>query len=225
MDMKKAGVILIIALLFLFPIIISISQAQTDSDNPTAGVPLVGNINPDKIPTDTESLKQTAGDYLSQERRKILENNPVGSVILKVWDFSKPVLKAIIGTEPGITWRFAISLALFILLLMFSLNMLKFSPFSGWVSSIIAIGITIIISTTKQIDKVAGFLEYLSSKWWGKVIILFIIIILAVASSILGKIAKADKEKKKKEQEELDRKKLHGEVEVAEKFTKSALEE
>jgi hypothetical protein len=226
-------------------LIINLIQAL---DSPT--IPLISeteNINPDtglpegieKIQKISENLtdKEIRSQYLKQEWGKILEKNKYAAPIIqnykKVSPYTDPVFKYTLGIVPSLTWLFFLTLTIWIAFAIYLFRMLELvAPFSEWVQKIISLGITIILGISGLIEKLAEYIIKtigLFSTWWMQLIGIVIIIIFIIIGSILSGSFRdliKDMYKRKKElEEEINRKKLKGNVEIVEKFTKAITED
>jgi len=213
--MKKIGIILFL-LIFLI-INLFLIQVKAEEIDPETGLPVTI-----KDLSDTgEKLTDKNASYLAGKWRDILLKNPVGYSIVKIWDFSKPVLTVVIGRKAEISWGFAIALALW-LLIFFGARYIftNFSAFSKTTAGLISLGIVVIMAVTKLTAEISGFLDNLLSKWWGKVIVLLALIILIVlAVTLTRSIEKIRKEL----QVEEDKAKLHAAAQSAEGFKKAEI--
>src|SRR3989344_4944898 len=69
------------------------------------------------LPSNTESIKQKASDYIKQEWDTFLEKYQIGKMILFVSDIFKalsPLFKIFIGFEYSLSWVFFLSLGVWL---------------------------------------------------------------------------------------------------------------
>ncbi|MGV8151712.1 MAG: hypothetical protein ACP5OG_01400 [Candidatus Nanoarchaeia archaeon] len=213
-DVNKIFIfILLISILSFFQLI----KAETPNIQIVPGM----NINPNEDPIEKidEYKSSEKWEYIAQHYRESFEKNPFGKLIVKAWDFSKIPLTKVIGVQAGINWLFAIAFLIWLIFLFIIANSAQFLPFSKLTSWIISLAFTIVLGLTGFIAKIAKPIDYSLGKWWGKLILAVFLICLIIFSKEIGKIAKQQKESKSKDQEELDRQKLHKEVEVVGIYT------
>jgi hypothetical protein len=224
--MKKLGVFVIIILLIS---ILShfIVLAQNAPDVPLANdAEKIGNL-AEKIPTDTDSAKETAREYLAKEWIIILRNNTYARpiVIIIEWTWLKtspvinPVSQTVVGAKPADGWKFIIALALVILLAYWIVSILKmYSLFSKGVGTIIGIAISVMIGVTGLYGRLSELISSLLTNWWVKLILVVIIIIAFFVTVAFSKIFKQIKEKADKAEEQRNREELKVQTQAAKKF-------
>lgn len=225
--MKKSIIIFLISLLILNIFVISLIKAE---DNGDSALPqeLQGIQEAGEKLTNEEQRSQ----YLKQEWGKILANNTIMSPIIKGYEkispITDPIFKYAIGLEPALNWLFVLTFTLWVAFLIYTFRIFELaSPFSKSVQYATSIGIIIIISimgATKALAEYIIDIISLFTTWWMQLIGIGLVIIGLVIASIFSKnlkdVFKAMKEKKAKDEEEINRKKLKTDVEVADAFTK-----
>lgn len=190
----------------------------------------------DQLPTTPEETKKIATDYLRKEWESVLEKNEfVGPIIRtykKISPITDPIIKAIVGLKPSLSWFFLLTLVIWISFWVYLNRIIEgFSTFSDIVSLIISLGLTIILSLLGVIIAISNTITKiinLAQLWWVKLILIILIITLFIIASIfskkIGAVMRLIKKKKKEEKEELNRIKLKLAAERAEKFTKEISE-
>ena len=224
--MKKSVTLLLIFLL-LFSFSISFISAQ-DTNQPDAPVSdeEINKVQQgvDVVPLDPETGeldkdKLNLGKSKAEKRIEAINNWTKENASWLKWVF---------GMVPEISWLFAIN---FLLLLTFFNGLVLHSEdvfvfLSKGVSKLVGIGVFALLIATHffkpfVLNVLAKPATMLITTWWGQLIIVVCLIVLNPLMPIYFKHIEKTREKTKKSQEELDRERLHGEVKVAESFTKA----
>lgn len=233
------GAVLII-LLILAAIIIKTTLTGKAIDPLNPQDPLGVGINPDQFQNKIDNPTQTtneASNYLSQEWGKILSNSD-NPLVMGIWaihkslTFLSPVFKIVIGIEYSASWLFALTLTIWIFLLVYIFRLFSiFSIYSKTTSIIISLGMTIIISIvgfTKFLsEKIIGLIS-LSTTWWMQLILIAIIIVCFILASMFSggwtEMVKRWKEISEKNKEKKDIAEAKSKAETSEKVVKSLSE-
>jgi hypothetical protein len=211
--MKKLGVLFISLILALGFFSLVLAQSV---DSPTAGLENAtgGLVDQEGIHTDNVDLT----GYKSKAEMRI-------EAINQWFDNNAPWLKLIFGMVPEISWLFAIDILLIlegIVVLILNADFFLTKGMQSTIARIIGAIIFIYALWFKYplwaAEKIVA-LASLWNHWWYKVIVIVLLIILLVLSGFLSKIKKSIRENRAKKQQEKDRKELHEDTEVADKFT------
>lgn len=214
----KIGVFLLLSLL-----LISFASAQIDSLE--EGIEKIEDLE-EKIPSDEEEAKQVTKDYLRQEWDKILRNNTyVGPVIKqyeKISPITDPIFLYTMGMAPSLSWLFAITLILWITILIYFYRVLDlYGFFSREISFVISVISLIIASLLGLIRIIAEFIigaiAILTNPIVQVIVAVLIIVGLIVANYFSKQVQvyfKKIKENRAKMKQALNRRILQSDVET-----------
>lgn len=170
------------------------------------------------------TLKSDWKTWGTDFKNKLLEN----SIVMSIDSFLQKisiVFQVIFGTPYSLSIVFLLTIALWFYAL-FVLNKLTgIMLFSKLVSSLIAVGITILIAQFGLIAKPINFLIQLffgENPWYVKVILGLVIVVgLVFVFLFIKQFAKQTAESKKKKKDEENRQKLETSAKVGEEFSKA----
>ena len=222
--MKKAGILIIISLLFISPLILQIALAQDIAP----GLPEELQQSPEELAEELKEKGETKWDYLSEQWQNIMLKNRFISALDSFFSKISIVFYFLFG-QP-----YALSLTLLIVIILWIYFFFKFAEmfknialFSPGVSYLIGFGITVIVAQLQILRKIVEWFGWFiftkDATWWRTLavgIIVLSLILIYVLTTFLGKMVKEKREKLEKEKEKIERGVLHKTVEEIEKGLK-----
>lgn len=233
--MKKQNIFLLsISLLILALFLIQLVYSEDNPIPPGTPAPLVGG----EIDSDTGLPKEVIpvkniGDvisdedkrtaYLKAEWEKILLKSETFGPIVKFILTLDPVSNILLGIPISFSWFFFLTLVIWIAFLIIFYRVTSlFEIQNKWIHIIvylIAVAVITFYKYPKSIAEVIIGIIALMKIWWMQYVIIGIVILIIILAAYFSKqlqiIWKALKEKNKKDMEEMDRKRLKRDLNVA----------
>jgi len=222
--MKKIGPLF---LLLIITLILNIIPVQAAIDPSNSQDPLGIGINPDTLPKSPDELKDISTTYLKQEWTKLLADNKVGQVILKISDvltslnfFWKPVL----GMEYSLSWFFIFGVAVWFVIFYIVSGPLD-AIFNKKIFSIIGgFCVASLVGISGAIKQAANLLSLaINNVWIAWISIAIAVIIIIVIITLSGGLKKYLK-KQKEEQEKMKTEEAQKIIQTQGKVSKKELE-
>lgn len=173
--MKKIGAILIISLLFVFPIILNLVSAQE-----VPGLP--SQLQPENVEKTKEKV-ETKWEYLQKEWRTIFLKNKYISYIDKILTKINIVFVILFGENYSLSISLLVIIILWIYFLYMFFSVLRdYSAFSEGISFLLSFALVVIASQLKIWSKISGWIMWLlfEDKPWYASLILAIVILAAL---------------------------------------------
>ena len=163
------------------------------------------------LPSDADSIRQKASDYIKQEWDTFLEKYQIGKMILFVSDIFKalsPLFKIFIGFEYSLSLVFFLSLGVWLSAIIIIYKPMKeIFEAKKWIALLIAIIIPTIATQTGTIKLIINFLTPLWDNPLSIIFSIFIAILLLLLYgffiSLFSKKFKRDDEKRREEKAKL----------------------
>jgi uncharacterized membrane protein len=170
-------------------------KAQTGVD--------INKIDPNKVPSSPDEIKQTSESYLRQEWTKLLNKSASGRALLMINTILSPVFKLMVGFDYSLSWIFTIALfiwiVVFILISKVARNIFETKEWVGWIISAIIPTLAGQAGTIKSLSEMIA--PIFTNPWIIVLAILVTVILLVLYSKIMKRWGAQLKEAKKKEDE------------------------
>ena len=196
----------LIIFLFLFLIFLPFMNSQDISSELEGQIEKIEQTK-DKL----ENLKDTDTNYLAEEWKKMIINNPISGAINNFLEFLSPLFKVLIQEPYTLSWKFFIILLLWIFLFLNLSALLKSSLFEGWIGYAIGLIVTVLLAYVKSFKIFYSFLVSIVdlftgwTKWLIIGLIIIAFIVLEFSRTYFSKYLEKQKQGFEKEREKTNR--------------------